>query len=299
MFLDLIESVDNSPYNSKNSAWLFKSHDGVALGKVIDDVCTALKEVPWLSVREDLHEIQITDPSFLNDKFSELTKRWRSSQRFECLSGWRDELYNCYTKSGKTYFSIERSAAALFGIVSYGCHITGYCPSTKEIWVPRRALTKPTYPGLLDNTVAGGLGDNLGFKECALKECEEEAGLRHEYVEPRLVPCGVVSYEFIDPVTKYYQPEVESIYDICMETPSEGGPVPKPQDGEAEDFQLMSYDEVKKKMLSGKFKYNCALVLVDFFIRHGEISVESEPDYFEIVQRCHRRLEYPLRSITD
>lgn len=296
MFLRLIDIVDNSPYSSSGPAWLFKSHDGVTLGKIIDDVTKALKDVPWLSVRDDLHEVRITDPTSLDDKFSALTKHWRSSGRFACLAGWRNERYNCYTKEGRIYFSIERSAAALFGIVTYGCHITGYCPTTKEIWIPRRALTKPTYPGMLDNTVAGGLGDNLGFRQCALKECEEEAGLQPEYVEPRLVPCGVVTYEFIDPVTKYYQPEVECVYDIPMKAPSEGGLTPEPQDGEAEDFQLMSYHEVKGRMLSGEFKYNCALVLVDFFIRHGEITVETEPDYFDIVCRCHRRLEYPLRK---
>lgn len=58
----------------------------------------------------------------------------------------------------------------------------------------------------------------------------------------------------------------------------------------------MSVDEVKVRMLKGQFKYNCALVLVDYFIRHGMIQVDDEPDYFEIVSRSHRNLEYPLRK---
>jgi len=288
--LSLIEKVDNSPYTTDPAVFLFRAHDGTLLGKVVPSVAEHLRTVGWLTVQNQ--EVRINDSEQLDAKFANLTASWRQQKLFKVLEGWRSELYSCYLKGGQKYFSIERSAACLFGLVTYGCHITGYSGTPDKIWVPQRSFDKPTFPGMLDNTVAGGLGDNLGFWECAVKECYEEAGLAREYVERRLKPTGALTYEFIDPSTGYYQPEVECVYDLAMDPDT----VPKPVDGEAQNFRLMSVDEVKVRMLKGQFKYNCALVLVDYFIRHGMIQVDDEPDYFEIVSRSHRNLEYPLRK---
>jgi len=42
-------------------------------------------------------------------------------------------------------------------------------------------------------------------------------------------------------------------------------------------------------MRAGAFKPNCGLVLIDFFLRHGLITADTEPDYVELVQGCHAR----------
>jgi hypothetical protein len=48
------------------------------------------------------------------------------------------------------------------------------------------------------------------------------------------------------------------------------------------------------------FKPNCGLMIVDFLMRHGLITVEDEPDFFEISWRCHRDLSkivaFPVRG---
>jgi hypothetical protein len=36
--------------------------------------------------------------------------------------------------------------------------------------------------------------------------------------------------------------------------------------------------------------------MIDFFIRHGILSAENEPDYLDIVARLHRRMEHPTAS---
>ena len=41
----------------------------------------------------------------------------------------------------------------------------------------------------------------------------------------------------------------------------------RPNDGEAESFTLMQTDEVLDNIIKNKFKANCALVLIDFFLR--------------------------------
>lgn len=85
------------------------------------------------------------------------------------------------------------------------------------------------------------------------------------------------------------QPECQLVYDLEVSE----SVIPKPGDNEAEDFRLLTVAEVQKAMADGEFKPNCTLVLLDFFVRHGILTVENEPDYIEIVSRIHRRLEFP------
>ena len=68
-------------------------------------------------------------------------------------------------------------------------------------------------------------------------------------------------------------------------------------DGEVERMlkAWKSVEEVKQALRDGDFKPNCALVLLDFFVRHGILTAEDE-GYIEIVARLHRRLEFPTAS---
>lgn len=289
--LELVAKVDSAPYHQTSSSpkiYKFLSHDDVVIGKITEEACQHMRDVNWLLI--DASTVKITTNEDLTGKFAELTSKWRSQKVFKCLEGWRNEKYICYTTGGKEYFRIERSAACIFGIVTYGSHITAYIPGEKKIWVPRRSYKKQTYPGMLDNTVAGGVGDGVSFIECAIKECSEEANIPPEYSETHLKQVGALSYEFIDPVTKFYQPEVECLYEMAVEP----GFKPEVNDGEVHEFSLMSYSEVRERLYAGEFKYNSAVVIIDFLIRHDEIRIEDEPDYLEVLCRMHRYLEYPV-----
>jgi len=46
---------------------------------------------------------------------------------------------------------------------------------------------------------------------------------------------------------------------------------------------------IKGALSRGKFKPNCAVVIIELFERHGVITEENEMKYLEIVQRLHRR----------
>ena len=35
------------------------------------------------------------------------------------------------------------------------------------------------------------------------------------------------------------------------------------------------------------FKFNCALVVIDFLIRHGLLTPDDEPDYLRLVSGLH------------
>lgn len=87
--------------------------------------------------------------------------RARASKQFKVLDGWRNELYPIlgHRSTIEKDISVERAASALFGINTYGVHMTvyTYVDAGMKIWVPRRAANKQTYGGMLDNTVAGGI----------------------------------------------------------------------------------------------------------------------------------------------
>jgi 8-oxo-dGTP pyrophosphatase MutT (NUDIX family) len=162
-----------------------------------------------------------------------------------------------------------------------------------KIWVPRRSPTKSTFPGMLDNTVAGGLMAGEDPFECIVREADEEASLPEEIMRQLAKPVGGVSYIYITDEgageAGLIYPECQWVYDI--ELPE--NVIPSPKDGEVAEFSLCTVEEVQDQLAQGQFKPNCALILLDFFVRHGILTRENEPDYDEIKQRIHRVLPFP------
>ncbi|KDQ56717.1 hypothetical protein JAAARDRAFT_194689 [Jaapia argillacea MUCL 33604] len=243
-----------------------------------------------------------------------LCERWRDTGFQPNIIGpskWRDELYPIYRDPfGAAYvkwdgwetrgeenwaFDMERSACALFGVVTYGVHMTVYREAVEgesegvKIWVPTRAKTKPTWPGYLDNTVAGGITSGMSMFESIVKEAMEEASIEESIVRKYAKSVGGVSYFFMTS-QGWLQPEVEYVYDLKIPAGVEFEP--KPSDGEVECFELLSLDEVTSRMHAGLFKPNCAIVIIDFMIRHGHVTPDNEPDYMSILTRLHGRFEY-------
>lgn len=216
---------------------------------------------------------------------------------FEVLRGWRDELYPIYGPGRQLLASVERAASNLFGIMTYGAHMTAYVEEpdgTLKLWISRRSKTKQTYPGMLDNTAAGGMSTGEEPFECLVRECMEEASLPEDIVRARAKSTGCLTYMYVRDERAggeagLLQPECEYIYDLKLDPDI----IPKPNDTEVEDFRLWSVDEVKQALANGEFKPNCAVVVIDFFMRHGILTPENEKDYLEILARSHRRHEIP------
>ena len=240
---------------------------------------------------------KVTDLDSRNRILAKDLKDLRDEKVFKVLTGWRSEEYPIYGPNRQLVLSMERSVTPLLGLVTYGVHMTAYVntPEGMKIWAPRRAETKQTYPGMMDNTVAGGLSTGEEPFECLLRECEEEASLP-KHVAERAKACGTLTYFHVrDPraggETGLCQPECQYIYDLELSADV----IPKPGDDEAIDFRLLSVKEVQEALADGKFKPNCAQLLLEFFVRHGILTAETDPDYVEIVSRLHRKLEFPLR----
>lgn len=232
-----------------------------------------------------------------------LMEYWRQNQTFRILKGWRNELFPVYGRNGELLFNIERTAIGLFGAAQFGVHMTAFIRRHDgksrydfRFWVPRRALTKTTYPGMLDNTVAGGLATGEDPFECIIREGDEEASLPEDFMRKHTKETGTITYIYItDERTGgepgYVYPECQWVYDL--ELPADGSITPIPKDGEVESFSLHTVEEVQEQLAQGLWKPNCAIVMLDFFVRHGIYTPENEPYFDDIRVRAHRALPFP------
>jgi 8-oxo-dGTP pyrophosphatase MutT (NUDIX family) len=231
-----------------------------------------------------------------NQAFAQLIEKAIESKAFNVLS---KPLQEDYKILGAKYprVQLRRSAAGLFGVACRGAHMTAFVRTDEgmKIWVSRRSEHLFTYPGMLDTTVAGGVKAEQSPFECIVQEAEEEASLPKDYVRTHACASGVITY-----VSKRGEkksgsdsglmvPDCIYVYDI--ELPA--NMIPKPNDDEVQGFYLMDLDKIKASMLNEEFKPNCASVMIDFFIRHGIITDENEPDYIEIMSHLHRPLPVP------
>ena len=180
------------------------------------------------------------------------------------------------------FLEIDRAVIAYFGVTAFGQHLNGYVRHQGEMkmWIARRAFDRFTYPGLLDQLVAGGLPAKISLAENLAKECYEEAGISAEMAS-QAVACGAVTY--FTEGKRGIKPDVLYCYDLELAQDF----VPVCTDGEVDSFRLLSMDEVVMLVKKGdQFKPNCHLVIIDFLIRHGFIGPE-EDDYLVLQAGLH------------
>ncbi|KAJ2725076.1 hypothetical protein GGI07_001544 [Coemansia sp. Benny D115] len=227
-----------------------------------------------------------------SDGVASLLAAMRAEKAWASLQKWRNELYPVYgdvSNSDGIAVMIERAASYNFGIRTFGVHINGITKDASgniKMWVAKRSATKQTWPGYLDQIVAGGIGNGMGVWDSVVKECGEEAGIPEKIAETTKT-AGIIQYFTCSELG--LQPETEFVFDLVLPCDF----VPQPTDGEVEKFHLWSLDEVIDNLRSGLFKPNCAVCIVDFLIRHGWLTPENEPDYIEIVENIHRPLPFP------
>lgn len=307
--LDLVNECDNFPYfqtdpelylSTIKSFYQFRiiGHD-YNLGYVLAHVAEIFRNLEHWTLDDEQQTLTLggSTPEERSDIIMKTSLALKETGHFKVLEKWRNELYPIYGKNREILFHVERAASALFGVVTYGAHCTAYVKTAEgemKIWIPRRAKTKHTFPGMLDNAVAGGIAAGEGPFESLVRECAEEASLSEDLVRSRAKAAGTVTYFYIRDSRAggeagLLQPEVQYIYDL--ELPADV--VPKPGDDEVEEFYLWTIEQVMEGLRKAEFKPNCALIMIDFFIRHGVLTQENERDYVEIVARAHRRFEFP------
>ncbi len=194
------------------------------------------------------------------------------------IPAWREEPYPVSVRYGsRPLMQMERAAFPCLGMRAYGVHMNGYVRDGEglKMWVARRARDKPTFPGMLDNMVAGGMPIGISLRDNLVKECAEEAAIPAELAR-RALSVSAVSY--CKEVPEGIKPDVQFVCDLELPADFE----PRPADGEVEAFYLWPVEKVMELVGDTReFKFNCALVVIDFLLRHGYITPE-DPDYLEL-----------------
>ncbi len=194
--------------------------------------------------------------------------------------GWRDEHYPV----SESYYAsplltIERAAVPSFGTMGYGVHLNGYVRKNDglHMWIGKRSMQKQTGPGKLDQMVAGGLPVGIAIWDNLIKECGEEAGMPLQ-LAGTAIPVGTVSY--LTERKEGLRHDVLFNYDIAL--PGDFKPIPT--DGEVDDFYLWPIRDVMQRIRdTDDFKFNAALVIIDFAVRHGVLTPD-DPDYIVIAE---------------
>ena len=192
------------------------------------------------------------------------------------VRGWRDERYTVAPSlRSAPLLLLERAAVPWFGVTAYGVHLNGYVRDEHgldHMWIARRSLCKPTGAGKLDQMVAGGQAHGIGLRDNMIKECAEEASIPFELAQ-QLRPAGAITY--VAQTSEGIRPDV--IFNFDLQLPRHFEPVNS--DGEVEEFYLWDLGKIHDIIASSQqFKSNCALVIIDFLIRHGHIGADH-PDY--------------------
>ncbi|MCC4239318.1 NUDIX hydrolase [Thalassospira povalilytica] len=262
--------------------------DDQPVGAIRSDFATALTALGSDFIRDENGEYgfaaHIETPEHRNEVLVDATRRLCEQGVIKRLHGEKFDIRN--QLSDPPLCQLDRFAMPYFGCRSWGVHMNGFVRKSDGIhmWIAHRAKDKPTYPGMLDNMVAGGQPTGLGFRENMIKECAEEAGIP-ESLSRHIRPIGAVSYLY--ETAEGLKPDVMINFDL--ELPEDF--IPQCTDGEVDRFELLPLAEVAEIVRSGfDFKFNCALVVIDFLIRHGYLTADNEPSYGELLSGLHRPL---------
>ena len=254
-----------------------------------------VREMPWPSCWSLDHEkrlLSLLSPPDFQERTNLMNTTLRSEHvkgNIDALRKWADELFPVYSSTGEHVLDMDGCGVDLFGIVNFAVHLLAYV-NTKEgirFWVPRRSKTKMSYPGMLDNTVGGSLSSGERPIGCIVREAAEEGAIPEEYTRKNIISCGTLSYQMslTDDGRPGCQHQVQYLYEMELTEDI----VPKPFDGEVEEFTLKSLDEVRYALMHGEFKLNCGMTWMAYLVRHGIVNAENEPNLVEICSRLHRK----------
>lgn len=179
------------------------------------------------------------------------------------ITGWRDERYAVVTAfDAPPLFHIERAAARFFGTTTYAAHANGYCGSGAgcEMWLARRAMTKPIDPGMLDNLVGGGMSAGVPPLQTIIREAREEAGIP-ETLARNAVAAGSVS--LLREVPEGVQSETIFVFELELPRKFQ----PHSEDGEVAEFRRVPVAALNGILNDGGMTLDASLVMLSFLER--------------------------------
>ena len=177
---------------------------------------------------------------------------------------WRHEQLAVRTAKGQQVATVERAVVRPLGIGTRAVHL---CAGTRDgrVWVQQRAFDKPNDPGLWD-TLMGGMISAADTLELALeRETHEEAGLALSQLQDiRLAgqirlrrPHDDGGAGFVDEVIDWFSATVPD------------GVLPDNQDGEVEQFELLTRDALLARLARREFTLEASLILAAYLKLEG------------------------------
>ena len=168
--LDRIKVCNNGTDDSAYAPFVV---EGQRLGWVHCDFAPALKPFDDVFLVADNSVTLLDDLNDYQSRSDAVDPVLRALDADDWFSGWRDEAYPIGTGFyEQAFLEMERTAVPRFGVPAFGIHVNGFVRDGDELlmWIARRADDKPTYPGMLDNMVAGWQPVGLGLLENVIKE---------------------------------------------------------------------------------------------------------------------------------
>ncbi|HSW20886.1 MAG TPA: NUDIX domain-containing protein [Ramlibacter sp.] len=172
---------------------------------------------------------------------------------------WRNEQLAVRDASQALVGTVERGAVRPLGIATQAVHLVGLSPDGRH-WVQQRAHDKATDPGLWD-TLMGGMAPACDTPMQALaRETWEEAGLRmDQLMQLRVGGSFTVRRPSQDARNAGYVVERVDWWRCVLAD----GVTPVNQDGEVQQFALMTSSELRRRLLAGEFTLEAMLALTD------------------------------------
>lgn len=184
------------------------------------------------------------------------------------ITGWRGERYACEqpvddpcAERGEVLFRLERAAFRFFGLPSRAVHINGFLPGARLI-CGRRAMSKATDPGRLDNLAAGGLTADEALVDCARRELQEEAGVPHA-LSAAIESRGALRSTRMEP--EGLHDEVLHVFSLRLPA----GFSPSNGDGEVSEFLTLDLETLAHRLAAGEFSHDAAAVSA-FGLQHPQ-----------------------------
>ncbi|MBO9685000.1 MAG: DUF4743 domain-containing protein [Mitsuaria chitosanitabida] len=184
------------------------------------------------------------------------------------ITGWRGERYafehpvdDPCTARGEVLFRLERAAFRCLGLMSRAVHVNGFLPGARLV-CGRRAMSKATDPGRLDNLAAGGLTADEDLVACARRELLEEAGV------PAAISAAIESRGAL----RSTRMEPEGLHDEVLHVYSlrlPAGFAPSNGDGEVSEFLTLDLESLAQRLAAGEFSHDAAAVSA-FGLQHPQ-----------------------------
>ncbi len=186
------------------------------------------------------------------------------------IVAWRDETYAIVERFDAPPLAlIERAAARFWGSLTFGAHANGYVADAQgrptHLWIARRAMTKATDPGKLDNLVGGGVPFGQTPWEALVREGMEEAGLDAAAMQDAK-PGNVL--ELTCDIAEGFMHEQIHSFDLCLPH----GTTPVNQDGEVAELHLLPVAQALVLASADDMTTDASLVTLDFALRHRLLS---------------------------